>query len=106
MNTNQILTEGDSRIVRDAILDQIDRLNHQGGISGAISWSISRYLDEHELRAMIMDGIERSLCSGREMYDAIESGVYQSIGTGTEVTEAIFSGAKEGAYLAALEKQN
>jgi len=53
-----------------------------------------------------MDGIERSLCSGREMYDAIESGIYQSIGTGTEVTEAIFSGAKEGAYLAALEKQN
>ena len=105
MKTNQILTDEDSRVIRDAILDQIDHFRNTGGITNAIALPIYDVLKEHEMRAIIMDGIERALCSGPEMYDAIRDGIDRALASGPEVCNSIERGASEGMYLAALEKQ-
>ena len=52
-----------------------------------------------------MDGIERALCSGPEMYDAMRDGIERALASGPEVCNSIERGASEGMYLAALEKQ-
>ena len=102
-NKTQILTDEDSLIIRNAILDQIDHLKNTGGIRNAIASPIYELLNEHDMRSIIMDGLERALCSGPEMYDAIRDGIERALSTGPEVCNSIERGASEGMYLAASE---
>jgi len=87
MNTNQILTEEDSTVIKNALLDEIDYINNKGVISNAISNGIYTYLKEHQIRPIIMDAIERALCSDPEMYDAIQTGIVSASENTTSMDE-------------------